>query len=166
MSGSWTIDKAIKSRWVEKNLDSTFRAYWATPTETRFPVFNDGEARASTPMPYCVYEKGTGIKTGESTAVIGEGNRKIEYWTQPIQFRIHATKHQNRTGKEVAKEMAKAVIAAFEDEAGALDLDEDDCHIETVVGPDFHTREDDDVWVWVLQFDVNFERRRQLRGVA
>ena len=168
MSGSWTIDRAVKSRWDEKGLDQKFRAYQTDPTDTTGPVLNDGEARPGCRMPYCVYEKGSAIKTGESTAVPGEGGKAIEYWTQPIQLKIHAQNviSPRRSAKEVCLLLAKEVIAAYEDEAGVLDLDEDDCHIETVVGADFHTREDDDVYLWVCQFDIMFERRRSLRGVA
>jgi hypothetical protein len=90
MSGSWTIDAAIKSRWDEKNLEAKFKAYWPTPSETRWPAFNDGEARSEARMPYCVYEKGVGVKTGESSSVPGEAGRNVEYWMQPVQFRIHA----------------------------------------------------------------------------
>lgn len=167
MSGSWNIDKAIKARWDERNLTQTFRAYWPDPSETRSPVFNHNEARPGCRMPYVVYSKIVPIKTGESTAATGEGDKAIEYWTQPIQFTIHgaATSSPARSGKEVCAILAREIVAAYEDDAGALELDEDDCHIQTVVGADFDQRLDDDVWVWTLQFDVKFERRRSLRGV-
>ena len=168
MSGSWTIDRAVKSRWDERNLTQTFRAFWPDPSETGSPVFNSGDARPGCRMPYVVFSKIIPIKTGESTAVPGEGGLAVEYWTQQIQFTIHATVTTNprRSPKEVCEILAKEIVAAYEDEAGALDLEDDDCHIETVVGPDFDQRKDDDVWMWALLFDVNFERRRRLRGVS
>jgi hypothetical protein len=167
MSGSWNIDRAVQSRWTEKGLDAKFRAFWRDPSETKWPVLGTGEARPQAQMPYCVFEKTVPLKTAESTATPGEGGYAIEYWTIPISFRIHAARRSTpaRSAKDIAAAMAKEVVLAFEDDAGVLDIDDGDCHLETVVGPDFDTREDDDVHVWVVQFEVHVERRRALRGV-
>ena len=173
---SANIDSAIATRWRQKNLNALFRQFWTNPAESAYWPLNDTEARPNTPMPYCVYEKGTPIRNGNSTGRECEPENLIEYWQQSITFRLHAaTKttgpHANRTGKDILREIigqgypdGYGVLGAFDDFAGRLTMGGNDTHSHTETGGDFHTREDDDVWVWVLQFDIFFERRREQRA--
>lgn len=176
---SVNIDSAIALRWKQRNLNSLFKQFWTNPAETAFHPLNDTEARPLTPMPYCVYEKGTAVRTGNSTGRDCEPANLIEYWQQPVSFRLHAatpargSAHFGRTGKDILREIigqgypdGYGVLGAFDDMAGRLTMGGNDTHSHTETGADFHTREDDDVWVWVLQFDIFFERRREQRGAA
>lgn len=175
---SANIDLAIARRWRERNLNALFRSYWTNPAEADYHPLNDTEARPKTPMPYAVYEKGTPIPDGRSTGSTCEPENEVEYWIQPITFRLHCDNkqtgpHAKRTGKDILRDIigqgypdGYGVLGAFDDYAGNLNLGGNDRHGQTITGADFHTREDDDVWVWVLQFDIYFERRRQIRGVA
>ena len=175
---SATIDQAIAPRWRQKNCNALFKQFWTNPAESKFHPLNDTEARPLTPMPYCVYEKGTPIANGRSTGSQCEPENEVEYWILPVTFRLHAATpasgpHFGRTGKDILREIigqsypdGYGILGAFDDYSGNLNLGGNDRHSQTITGADFHTREDDDVWVWVLQFDIYFERRRQLRGVA
>lgn len=176
MSASWTLDKALFSRWKAHSLDQLFRAYWANPADLTFSPWNDREARANTPMPYCVYEPGTSFLTGRSTGGECENKYSVEYWTVPIQFSIYAQSKAGRTGKDIAYELlglpkntdddGHGLLKAFDDSAGQLDLDGQDRHVQTLVQSDACVREDDDVWKVVLMLNVEIERRRLIRGLA
>ncbi len=176
---SATLDEAIARRWREKNLNALFKQFWQNPAETDYHPLNDTDARANTPMPYCVYEKGTPTREFRSTGSTCEPENEVEYWILPVNFRLHChtpaagKPHFGRTGKDILREIigqsypnGYGVLGAFDDAAGNLNLGGNDRHGQTITGPDFHTREDDDVWAWVLQFEIHFERRRLLRGVA
>lgn len=183
MSASWTVDRALFARWKEHNLDALFKSYWQTGVDRAFHPFNDGEARANTPMPYCVYEAGSSFRTGRSTGGPCEAKYSIEYWTVPVQFSIWAASRRavgepghGRTGKDIAYELlglprnaedeGHGLLKAFDDSAGALALDGQDRHIRTDVENDACYREDDDVWRVVLMLNVMIERRRLIRGLA
>ena len=169
MSGSWSIDNGVHRRWRDSGIGEHFKKYWPDPASTAYNPWNDSEARPKTPLPFVVYEKGVSVKQGESTGSQCEQTVKVEYWRVPITFRIHAaTPKPDRvgyglTGKQIAEELAKLIVATYQDSAGRLDLDDDDRHIQTHIGEDHHVREDDDVWLWIIQLDIDLERRRTMR---
>lgn len=176
MSASWTIDKAIKLRWNEHQLDQLFRAFWDDPADTKFLPFNDTEARPRTPWPYCVYESMQGFRTSRSTGAVCEPHKSIEYWTFPVQFSIHASRNNGRSGKEIAYELlgrpnsgdapndGYGILKAFDDSAGRLAMEGDDVHIQTHVEGDIATREDENEWVVTLLLNIEIERHRKIRG--
>ena len=178
MSSSATIDKAVKERWRVRGLEQWFKRFWADPAIGGFHAFNDTEARANTPMPYCIYEKSAGVLLGRSTGSGDEPIDEIEYWQIPVQFTIVAATpstglHRGRSGKDIAAELlgngapdATGLLGAFEDAAGLFEMDGRDCHVQTLVGADYHVRDDDDVWNWVLPLDIQITRRRRLRQSA
>ena len=156
--GTWTIDEGIGRRWSEKFLDDRFREWWPTdPTssdDSHYPVLHSQEARPTPPGPYCVYETPTGDIQQRHTGVTGATENVIE--TVPVMFRIHAKSGSfsggAKSGKEVAKILAKEVARAFDFSAGYLDISPDH-HVNTLRQPDFNVREDDEEWVWILQYD-------------
>lgn len=160
--GSWTIDEGVKRRWDEKSLDDRFREWWPTdPTsadDSHYPVLHDEEARPTPPGPYCVYEKSEG-----STQQRHSGKTSItenEILVVPVMFRIHAKSGMfsggTRSGKDVAKELAKHVAVAFDQSAGPLDI-APDRHVKTLRQSDFDVREGDTEWVWVLRYDIEVD---------
>jgi hypothetical protein len=173
MSGSWTIDKAIKSRWDDHALDALFRSFWPSPATFDFHPFCDTEQRPLAPMPYCVFEAGQSFRTSRSTGGSCESEFSIEYWTVPVQFSIYARTLSGRSGKDIAIELMGrpnpdgfGVLKAFDDSAGNLNLDGQDRHIQTHVEGDILMREDDDVWKYTLMLNVDIERRRLIRGLG
>ena len=174
---SASIDFAIAKRWKEQNLDALFKSYWEDTTVQGTHPLNDGDARPGTQMPYAVYIKETPRLIFRSTGKRNENENEMEYWSVPITFRVHArtppvnTKNYGRTGKAILTELigrsepnGSGILKAFDDATGLLDMGEgNDCHVCTETGPDFHGREDDDIWFWVLQFEIRFERTRRTR---
>lgn len=176
---SANIDSAIAARWKSRNLNALFKQFWDNPAEDKFHPLNDSEARPQTPMPFCIYEKGTPLRQSGSTGAQCEPENHIEYWVQPVTFRLHAatpkstSRWYGRTGKDILREIigqsypdGYGILGAFDDYAGLLTLGGNDVHSHTETGADFHQREDDDVWLWVLNFDIFFERHRQNRVPA
>ncbi len=178
MSSSVTIDRAVKRRWTESGLDVLFRAYWADPASMAYLVLNDTEARANTPMPYCVYEAMQGFRSSRSTGSTCEPHKSIEYWTFPIQFSIHATQKNGRSAKDIAYELlgrpntgdvlndGSGILKAFHDSAGRLEMEGEDRHIQTHIEGDIARREDDTEWVVVLMLNIEIERRQRIRGLG
>jgi hypothetical protein len=177
MSAGWTIDKAVKARWVARNLDPLFKALWSDPLAP-YLVLNDTEARANTPMPYCVYQAMQAFRTSRSTAGPCESHKFIEYITCPVQFSIHATKKAGRSAKEIAYELlgredsgdeandGYGILQAFGSSAAKLVMDGSDRHIQTHVEPDIAMREDDDEWVVTQLLNIVIERRRKIQGLG
>lgn len=177
---SANIDVAVVTRWNAQGCDALFKKFWPDQTESKFHPFNGAEARPQTPMPYCCYEKGTATRQFRSTGSACEPELEVEYFNQPFQFRLHGKspsvgqKHYGRTGKDILREIVGqsdpdgwGLLKAFDDATGAMELGGNDRFMCIIQEPDFDIRtEDDDVWDWVLQFTVQFERRRALRGVA
>lgn len=178
MSASWTIDKAVRKRWHEHNLDQLFRSFWTNPADMTYYPLNDTEARANTPMPFCVYQAMQGFRSSRSTGRPCESHKSIEYWTMPIQFSIHATKRLSRSGKDIAYELlgrpnsgdvandGYGILKAFDDSAGKLDLEGDDIHVQTHIEGDIAMREDDEEWMVTLLLNIDIERHRKIRGLG
>jgi hypothetical protein len=152
--GTWTIDEGIAARWSAKSLDDRFREWWPTDAtsadDSHYPVLHDTEARPTPPGPYCVYEHGAGATEQRHSGLTTSTNNEIH--RIPLQFRIHA-KTQNLSGKFIAKELAKYVVAAFDFNAGYLDI-EPDKHVNTFRQADFPIQEGDQEWSWNLQYDL------------
>ena len=153
--GSWTLDEAVVTRWNDKSLDDRFRDWWKVPTAIDYQPFNDGEARPMPAGPYCVFEKAEGTTLQRHTGITATTENALI--SIPIQFRIHAKSGTfsggAKSGKEVCVILAKLVAAAFDPAAGFLAMHPDH-HVYTLRQPDFHIREGDTEWVWILPYDI------------
>lgn len=176
---SANLDLAVRTRWHAQGCDQLFTRFWPSPINTKFHPLNAGEARAQTPMPYAVYEAMAPVRQFRSTGSTCEPENEVEYWNQLFQFRLHGASPASgqvgygRTGKDILREIVGqsepdgwGLLKAFDDATGAMTLGGNDRFMCIVTEPDFSVREDDDVWAWVLQFTLQFERRRKLREVA
>lgn len=165
--GSWTVDEAVALQWERNNLDKKFRDEWSDPADTNYEPLHDGEARPTHPRPYCVYEKSEPVLLGHMTGsnadpeVITTENQLQEV---TIQFTIHAKnrliilpsgEQQLQSGKRIAKRLAEKVDEAFGPE-NALPFKVDK-HVVTVRGPDWHIREGDEEWAWVLSYILTID---------
>lgn len=175
---SANIDLAVKTRWDAQGMDFLFKRFWQDPTLAKVHPLNAVEARPKTPMPYAVYETFAPVRQFRSTGSTCEPENEVEYLNQLIQFRLHGKtpvsgeRYFGRTGKDILREIVGqsepngwGLLKAFDDATGALELGGNDRFMCTITEPDFSTREDDDVWVWVVPFTIQFERRRKLREV-
>lgn len=171
MSHAGTIDRAVRQRWTDRGIEAVFKAFWDEPTTDLYSAWNEGEARPKSAgagyMPYAVYESMAGPPPTRSTGKENEPTTEIEYRTILIQFTvIAATKTINgvkSSGKQIAEPCVRAILLAFGDAAGAMPMEGDDCHIQTLVGEDVIRRTDDDVWQWTVPFEIQVERRRAIR---
>ena len=151
--GSWTVDEGVALQWAAKNLDATFRSYWAAGNDGFTPL-NDTEARPNTPHPYCVYSAGTGRVVARSSGLVRDSKKREE--AIPVSFTIHAKPVGALSAKSVAKELAKRIKSAF-DPQNRLDFTPD-CHITTLIQtPDFGVREGDNEWMWVVSYDFHID---------
>jgi len=158
--GSWSIHKAIEERWVDKGLDTAFRAEWPTPATTQYLSLNDSEARPGKPIhptPYCVYEVGEPIILSHSTGAADDDvpvDTHRKYIDVPVQFTIYAIQKGALNGKEMAVQFAKLVARQFDRALYTLEEDE---QIDVMIDPDFGTRQDDQTWSWTLQYRIRIE---------
>lgn len=175
---SANLDLAVKQRWQQQGLDFLFKRFWQDPSTTGFHPLNLGEAPANTPMPFAIYETLPPVRQFRSTGSTCEPSLEIEYWNQLFQFRLRAATPARgqhgfgRTWKDILREIVGqsepdgfGVLKAFDDATGAMELGGNDRFMCIVTEPDFSAKEDLDVGVWVLQFTLQFERRRKLREV-
>jgi len=154
--GSWTLHEAVVCRWEDANLDITFRSYWPVTTETRYNPLHDTEARPTPPGPYCEYEINEGTIDGHNSGKAAD--EEGQYVRIPVEFRIHAKSTSTRSGKAIARDLAKKVAEAFDpgNLFGPLPI-KDDAHHTTHRGTDFPIREGDTEWSWTLQYDIVLE---------
>ena len=150
--GSWTLHEALVERWEDAGLDDEFRALWPVPAETRYNPLHDTEARPTPPGPYCTYELPEGDIEGHDSGK--QGNTENQQIRIPATFQIYAKSTTTRSGKAIARDLAKKVAAAFDpgNIFGALPI-LDDAHHTTQRQSDFPVREGDTEWKWVLQYD-------------
>lgn len=146
--GTWLLEDAIRRRWVDEQLDDAFRQTWPDKTRQDVVPYNLDEARAADPhpRPYCVVEIGTPVSKGNSTGLTAD--TEITYQDVPVTFKIHATQ------KADARDYAILVAGAYVKKKLTIAQDR---HIETLIDPDFHVRDGDKSWTWVLQFRFRIE---------
>ena len=143
--GSWNIDAAIKARWDARSLESQFKQVWPDPTVTHLLALCDSSPRPDEqhPKPYCIYEKGEPIVRGHMSGATRDTELQLQ--DVPVQFAIYG--HT----KEQAKDFAQLVAGAFD--KAALNL-QDDQLVSVKRGPDFDTKQDEETWVWVIQYTI------------
>ena len=130
------------------------KQYWPADKQDKFLALNDELARARTPFPYVIYESSEPIIKGHSS-----GSRawlEQQYQDVPIQFRVHAKPANGLSGRKIAIELAKEIMGAFDPGTDRLDL-APDVHLTTVAQGDFHVREGDDEWLWVVQYLIRLD---------
>ena len=155
--GSWTLDQAIVSRWAAAGLDAQFRDYWTDASYTQYPVLHDGDAiPAGAPGPYCVVQKLTpvpiGHDSGKTSSTVNQLQRCL------VRFHVHAktTTSLGLTGKAIAKALAMLVAAAYDWSYGTLSLSPD-THVMTTRMGDYPMHEEQDEWVWVLEYQITID---------
>lgn len=138
--GSASTLKAIRDRWLGRDLNAIFRARRSDSNHAA-EVLNDTEARPGTPRPYCVFEQNPGsVRSRMSGKTIDEGQ---EIRNVRIQFRVHAQT------KSVAAELAEAIMDAFDNAPLTL---ERGAHLLCQYQNDFAAREDDTGWRWLIDY--------------
>lgn len=159
--GSWTLDEAVALIWDTAGLDTIFRNEWpvASKLSTKYQPLNDGFARPVPPGPYCVFEKMIPFVRNHMTGV-GGGRRENQFQQILIQFSIHAKSTATESGKSICVRLADRVAEAYDPDTVPWEM-EDDSLVSVKRGPDFHTREGNDEWVWVLQYDVMIDAEYQ-----
>jgi hypothetical protein len=130
-------------------LDAEFRALWPDPAASEYSPFNDGEARPTPPGPYCVYEKAQPVLLGHHSGKLTSTENQL--LSVPVTFQVHAKTSGSQSGKARARLLAEKVASAFDPGNGAFDISPDS-HVYTVREPDFHLREGDEEWVWVVPY--------------
>ena len=152
--GSWTLDEAVKKQWDDSGVETKIREYWpvADKTATYYPVLHDGEARPVPPGPYVVYEKMTPVVIGHMSGMDGVQSEN-QLQSVLLQFTVHAKSNSSISGKYVARKIAGLVADAFDPDTSPWPI-EDDTMVSVLRGPDFHVREGDEEWAWVLQYEV------------
>jgi hypothetical protein len=158
--GSWTLDEALVERWRTSSLNQVFRDEWPDPLAIEYEPFNDQEARPVPPGPYCVYEKTVPVVIGHMTGHdITTYKRENQLQLVTVQFRIHAKSTSTESGKKIARRLAKKVATVF-DPHNAFTIYDDAIAVKSR-GPDFDTREGEDEWVWVIQYDFTLDGEYQ-----
>lgn len=156
--GSWTIEEGVVAQWRAEGLDEVFRAYWPDPTDTTYTPLNHDMAEPEPPGPYAVYRLSGGVVVGHMTGLSLQTERQLLDYTVTIE--IHAKSDDTTSGKAIARELAKQVIAAF-DPAKPLPIC-DDQWVQTRRGPDEAIRLGDAEWAWscffTIQIDAVYDR--------
>ena len=157
--GSWTVDEAVVTRWNESELDQAVRNEWpiASRLSTKYQTLHDTLARPIPPGPYVVFEKMTPFIRGHMSGS-SDSQRENQFQQVLIQFSIHAqsityTSGILESGKSRVIRLAKLVAKEFDPETNPWTM-YDDSMILVTREPDFHIREGEDEWVWVLQYSV------------
>jgi hypothetical protein len=152
--GSWNLDEAIWRRWQDNGLDDVVRGEWpiADRTNYQYLPFNDGMARPVPPGPYVVYEKNIPVVTMHMSSGTGR-SRQNQLQRTTIQFRIHARSTSTESAKSICVRLAKDIAEAYDPDTLPWTIN-DDSIVNVWREPDFHTREGEDDWVWVLQYNV------------
>ena len=152
--GSWTLDGAINQRWDDAGLDTTIKLEWPAADRLidKYQALNDGFARPKPPGPYVVYEKSIPVVMAHMSGHTA-AQREDQLQQILVAFRIHAKSTAAESAKSICIRLAKEVAEAFDPNTAPWEM-ADDKIVIVKRGPDFHAREDDDEWVWVLQYDV------------
>jgi len=153
--GQADLLKSINVVWDESILDATFKALWpAAPDGDDFPVLHDTEAIGEQPWPYCVFEIQPGIV---STRMSKSSDELWKIQDVPAVFKIHAAEVAGdaRTAKQIAAYLAEEVMKVFGGHptvaATPMTLDNGD-HLVTLYQNDFPMREDNDRWMWTVNY--------------
>ena len=152
--GSWTLDEAIGLRWEDAGLDTIIRNEWPESDRllTKYQPLSDQFARPTPSGPYVVYEKSIPVVMAHMSGHTG-AQREDQLQQILVAFRVHATSTAAESAKSICVRIAKKVAEAFDPDTSPWEMN-DDKMVIVKRGPDFHSREGDDEWVWVLQYDV------------
>lgn len=148
LAGSDNLVKAVSYRWRSSGLDDHFRAYRSNVNPNVRVLFG-GEAKPTTPLPYCVFEQ-------TSTQVVNRmaGDRsdeKFHHIESSYQFGVHAQT------KRSASELAHLIMEAFSyPEMRFPDGD----HVSTQYESDLCVRDgENNQWLWVIRYSTVFSSR-------
>lgn len=158
--GSWTLHEAIATRWDEAGLDTVFRNEWpvAERLSTKYQPLNEGFAMPVPPGPYCVVEMSVPVVVGHMSGADAI-QRENQFQSVLVQLSIHArgtaatATKPAESGKSICIRLAQQVADAFDPYNCPWEI-YDDAMVQVWRGSDFDTREDDDMYVWVLQYTV------------
>ncbi len=152
--GRWLVDQGVAARWKSAGISDKIKAYWPASKRTRYPALHDEEARPRVPHPYVVYESADPTITGHST---GKANAlEQQYEDVAIVFKVHAKSTSARSGRSIAIEIAKCIKEAFDPGTDRLDLTPDN-HLCTIADGDYHEREGDEEWLWVIEYTIRLD---------
>ena len=151
--GSWTVDEAVVSQWKAAGLDAAFRAQWVSPADTSYFPLHHEQAEPEPPGPYAVYTLGQPTRVAGMSGLTSDEERELLDY--PLTITIHAKTTGTTSGKLIARDLAKQVIAAF-DPGQALEIC-DDAWVQTRRGPDQAQRLGSDEWAWVCLFTIQVD---------
>jgi hypothetical protein len=156
VTGTWNLEAAIVSCWEEQGLDAAFKAYWSEANKAKFLTLSDTEARSGTPWPYCVFKAERPNALGHSSGTSGNTTER-RYINVPVQLDIRAKGISGGSdGKTIAVTLAKLVAAAYDRKAN-WSVEQD--YIQQVRRvTDYSTREDDEVWLYTLLYEVRLDQ--------
>lgn len=151
--GRWNLDEALVTLWERSTLNAAFRAHWTSAAFSEYPVLHMDEARPQPPGPYCVVEIMTPVILGHMSGLTSSTERQLQ--RVAARFHIHAANQDEavgpRTGKDIACELAKLVMAVY-DPPVVLPINVDS-HVSTLRGADWCVREGDEDWKWVIEYE-------------
>jgi len=159
LAGSSELHEAVNTVWVASSLDADFNTYWDAGEDSEHNVLNDGDAGKEIPFPYCVFT----IEAGSvQSRMSGEGAGKQLIQDVPVQFTIHAKliDGDTRTAKEIAADLVEKVMKVFgghptvSPEPLVLDNAK---HLITQFISDFGWRGDDDIYSWIINYNVRLD---------
>jgi hypothetical protein len=127
---------------------------------TEYQPLSDGFARPTPPGPYVVFEKFTPVIVGHMTGAAGV-QRENQLQNILVQLSIHAKSSTTESAKQKCVRMAKKVAAAFDPDTSPWTIN-DDTMVKVDRQPDFHVREGDDEWAWILQYLVMIDAEYKL----
>lgn len=114
MAGAGDLHAAVVEVWNSSVLNDQFTVYWPQSAAQEFVVLHDMEAEPKQPFPYCVFQQQPGSTIARmSGPVAGEKVFGYEIRQVPWQFTIQSRAANGKSGKQVAVELASAIMGVF-----------------------------------------------------
>jgi len=153
------VSKAVKDLWDAHGLEWEFKKYWTLDDRDFDVALNDTEGGPEQPHPFCVFEQEPGsVETRMSGDTSSTVNR--EEHIIPFQFRIHAKRSENNTGKEIAVRLMEFVIMKFGGhpsvKAKKMTLDNGFVPYTQLVN-EFGARTGDEEYQWTINYNIHID---------
>lgn len=107
------LQTGIVATWNASGLNERFRDYWRAGDLSEFPVLQDAEAGAASPMPFCVWMTEQGTTTSKMSGSSSNGRREIR--EIPVIFTVQARNREDLgyTAKTIAAELVGFIMSVF-----------------------------------------------------